>query len=412
MDVTTIFFIIGVIIVIGFLGGLFFQKTSIPDVLVLLAIGVLIGPVFNIIGAADISHFAEYFGSFALMIILFEGGMETEIKRLVKGLGAATLLVVSSFVLSASLIGAYLHLALRWEIPQSLLLGVILACTSAAIVMPLVQRLPVSNSVKTILSIESALGDVLAVVLVVTVLDYMVFHNIGIRAPFRTMASSFSIAILCGAATGCCWLKALDSLKKKQYFYMATLAVLFLLHAVVDFLGGSGPIAVLVFGIVLGNNNEFGRLLKLKKDGWVGETIKFFHGEVSFFIRTFFFVYMGMIISFKSVSTEFFLVVAVLTGIITAARLTSVRITGFFSAETRKNSSFIFFMLPRGLASAVLATSPMALNIKGCEQFVNYTFGVIVLSNLLMTAGAIYHGRKHMNEAVVDEARPGPSQAT
>ncbi|HAR96129.1 MAG TPA: hypothetical protein DCR97_09235 [Deltaproteobacteria bacterium] len=411
MDITTIFFIIGVIIVIGFLGGLFFQKTSIPDVLVLLTIGVIIGPVLNIIGAADISHFAEYFGSFALMIILFEGGMETEIKRLVKGLGTATVLVVSSFVLSACSIGAYLHLGLRWEIPQSLLLGIILACTSAAIVMPLVQKLPISHGVKTILSVESALGDVLAVVLVVTVLDYMVFHNIGIQAPFRTLASSFSIAILCGAAAGCFWLKALDSLKKKQYFYMATLAILFLLHAAVDFLGGSGPIAVLVFGIVLGNNNEFGRFLKLKKDGWVGETIKFFHGEVSFFIRTFFFVYMGMIISFKSVSAEFLLIVAALTGIIAAARFISVRITGFLSPETRKNSSFIFFMLPRGLASAVLATSPMALNIRGCDQFVNYTFGVIVLSNLLMTAGAIYHGRKRTFETPVEEVENGSSPA-
>lgn len=411
MDIATVFFIIGIIIVIGFLGGLFFQKTSVPDVLILLAIGVLIGPVFNIIGAADISHFAEYFGSFALMIILFEGGMETEIKRLVKGLGAATILVVSSFALSACSVGAYLHLFLRWEIPQSILLGIILACTSAAIVMPLVQRLPVSQGVRTILSIESALGDVLAVVLVVTVLDYMVFHNIGIKAPFRTMASSFSIAILCGAATGCCWLKALDSLKKKQYFYMATLAILFLLHAAVDFLGGSAPIAVLIFGIVLGNNSEFGKFLKLRKDGWVGETIKFFHGEVSFFIRTFFFVYMGMIISFKSVSADFLLVVAALTAVVAAARFASVKITGFFSGETRKNWSLIFFMLPRGLASAVLATSPMALNIKGCDQFVNYTFGVIVLSNLLMTVGAIYHGRKQADETPANEPQPGPSPA-
>lgn len=411
MGIGTVFFIIGVIIMIGFLGGLFFQRTSIPDVLVLLATGVLMGPVLKIIAPADISHLAEYFGSFALMIILFEGGMEIDTKRLIKGLGAATLLAVSSFVLSACLIGLYLHLVLGWEIPQSLLLGIILACTSAAIVMPLVQKLPVSHSVRTILSIESALGDVLAVVLVVTVLDYMVFHNIGIQAPFRTMASSFSIAILCGAATGCCWLKVLDSLKKKQYSYMVTLAILFLLHAVVDFLGGSGPIAVLVFGIVLGNSTDFARFLKLKKDGWFGETIKFFHGEVSFFIRTFFFVYMGMIISFKSVSTEFLLIVVGLTAIIAAARFTSVSVAGAFSPETRKNSSFIFFMLPRGLASAVLATAPMSLNVKGCDEFVNYTFGVIVLSNLLMTFGAVYHGRKPMTETAPDEPHPAPDSA-
>lgn len=407
MDISVIFLIIGVIIIIGFLGGLFFQRTSTPDVLILLLIGVLLGPVFKITGDTDLSFYAEYFGSFALMIILFEGGMEIDIHRLIKGVGTATLLVVTSFLLSASFIGAYLHLVLGWDLARSLLLGIILGCTSSAIVIPVIHRLSVGHSTRIILAVESALSDVIAVVLAVTVIDYLLFHDIGIQTPFRTIASSFSIAIVSGAAAGCFWLKALDILKKKNYSYMVTLAVLLLLYAVVDFLGGSGPIAVLVFGIILGNSKEFLRFLKLRKDGWAEETIKFFHGEVSFFVRTFFFVYMGMMISFTSLDPEFLSVVGALMGIILFSRFISVRMMAVLSEDIKQHLSLVFFMLPRGLASAVLATLPLSANIKGCEMFINYTFGVIVLSSLFMTIGVVYYGKKNQATTVADQHQDG-----
>jgi len=70
------FFIAGIIILIGFLGSLLFERLKIPDVLVLLGIGVLLGPVLNLFDPKSLMKFAEYFGSLALMITLFEGGMD------------------------------------------------------------------------------------------------------------------------------------------------------------------------------------------------------------------------------------------------------------------------------------------------------------------------------------------------
>lgn len=46
-------------------------------------------------------------------------------------------------------------------------------------------------------------------------------------------------------------------------------------------------------------------------------------------------------------------------------------------------------MLPRGLASAVLASFPVAANIKGSEDFIGYAFAIIVLSNIIMTVCVI-----------------------
>jgi potassium/hydrogen antiporter len=109
MGISVYFLIAGIIILIGFLGSLLFERTKIPDVLVLLGIGVLLGPILNLFDPKSLIKFAEYFGSLALMIILFEGGMDMDIHKLIKEFGTASLLVLLSFSLSAFTLSFYLH---------------------------------------------------------------------------------------------------------------------------------------------------------------------------------------------------------------------------------------------------------------------------------------------------------------
>lgn len=97
---------------------------------------------------------------------------------------------------------------------NSMLLGVILGCTSAAIVIPIISKMSLKGEVKTILSIESALGDVFAVV--------------------------FNADNIC--------------------------------------------------------SYQFNKFLKLKRDTVMDDTIRFFYSEVTFFVRTFFFVYIGIVL--------------------------------------------------------------------------------------------------------------------
>ncbi len=168
---------------------------------------------------------------------------------------------------------------------------------------------------------------------------------------------------------------------------MTTLAAMLIVFAVVNFLSGSGPIAILIFGIILGNSLDFSRFMKIKSHDLIDETIKFFHGEATFFIRTFFFVYMCMMISFNFISPLFLLLSLLITAIIIGIRFLSVSMIGSIFKEKKEDRLVMMSMLPRGLASAVLATLPASANIKGTDNFVDYTFAVIVLTNILMTIG-------------------------
>jgi hydrogenase-4 membrane subunit HyfE len=57
-------------------------------------------------------------------------------------------------------------------------------------------------------------------------------------------------------------------------------------------------------------------------------------------------------------------------------------------------------MHPRGLASAVLASLPVSAGVQGSEDFIVYTVSVIVLSNILMTAGVFRMEKKATEGAV------------
>lgn len=394
MDVSFVFLIAGVIILIGFFGSLSFERTKISDVLVLLGVGIILGPVLKLLNPQILTHFAEYFGSLALMIILFEGGMDMDIDKLINEFGTASLLVLLSFAMSTLSIAAFLYYIQGWDVTRSLLLGTILGCTSAAIVIPIINRMSLKEEIKTILSIESALSDVLAVILTVSLVEFVKLEHIGIEKPLRAVASSFSIAIVSGVVAGLSWLKMLELFRERKYSYMTTLAAMLIVFAVVSFLGGSGPIAILIFGIILGNSHDFNKFLKLKGHALLDETIKFFHGEVTFFIRTFFFVYMGMMLSFNFMNIRFLTLSFSLLLIIVLVRYISVGIIGLIYREKKEDRFVMLSMLPRGLASAVLATIPVSANIEGTEGFIDYTFAVIVLTNILMTVGVFIMERK------------------
>ncbi len=387
MEVSFVFLIAGIIILIGFFGGISFEKTKVPDVLVLLGIGVLLGPLFNLVKADSLTHFAEYFGSLALMIILFEGGMDMDIDKLLKEFGTASILVLISFALSTLSISCLLYYVEGWDVMRSLLLGTILGCTSAAIVIPVIAQMSLGAEIKTILSIESAFSDVFAVIFTVSLIEFVKLETVGIETPFKAVASSFSIAIVLGILAGLLWLKVLDFFRNRKYSYMTTLAAMLIVVAAVNLLGGSGPIAILIFGIILGNCNDFSRFLKLRSCTIVDESIKFLHGEVTFFIRTFFFVYMGMMISFNFIDLDFITLSFSLLLIILIIRYLSVGLTVLVYRSKMADRFVMMSMLPRGLASAVLATLPAAANITGSENFIDYTFAVIVLTNIIMTLG-------------------------
>lgn len=93
----TLLVLLGGIIGVGFIGNLFFERTRIPAVLLLIAIGIFLGPITRIVPPENVRPFMPFFGAIALTIILFEGGLDLDLQHTIKQAGRAVLLAALVF---------------------------------------------------------------------------------------------------------------------------------------------------------------------------------------------------------------------------------------------------------------------------------------------------------------------------
>ena len=98
--------VIAAIFVIGVIGELIFEKTDVPDVVWLILVGILIGPVLGWVSRDGLVEIAPYFGALTLVIVLFDGGTELRLRDLGRAAPKASFLAVISFVLSTSAVAA------------------------------------------------------------------------------------------------------------------------------------------------------------------------------------------------------------------------------------------------------------------------------------------------------------------
>jgi Na+:H+ antiporter len=393
MTVNLAFALLGIIIFIGFFGTVVFQRTRIPDLPVLLFIGILLGPVLHLMDPGELAGFTPYFATFAMIMILFDGGMALDLRSILSQFTGAVLLAVLGFLATAALT-TLIAWMFGYPIPLGLLLGAILGGTSGAIIMPLVSQMRISGEAKTILSLESSLTDILCVVITVSLVHLIPTGRSEWITPLQDLLGRFIIGILMGAACGVGWSKFLERLQRPQFAYMLTVAVLFLLFSLAEFIRGNGAMAALVFGLILGNYKRFPSLFGSPMGVNTNETtIRWFQGELAFFVRTFFFVYIGLIFTVDYLGPKTLLLCLLIFGAIVASRYLAAQLL-VWGYRDRKSEQMIFWLMTaRGLAAAVLAPLPAAAGIPGTEAFVNIVLLIILLTNFLTAFGVTWTER-------------------
>ena len=387
LDPITAMAIIGIIIVIGYLGNMFFKKTKIPDVLILVLLGLILGPITGIINTEFLGSFSSYIASLALIIIMFEGGLGLKLYDVLKRSPVAMLLSVLGIGFTMLFVGGFAYFVLGWDLLVALLLGAIVGGPSSAIVIPLLQNVD-NQKLTTLLSLESALTDGIPIVVAFTILQVLAFSaGAGPEVIAQGVVSAFSIGIVAGLLAGIIWIRGLYSIRGHEYDYMLTLSMLFLLYAGVEVLKGSGAIAILIFGLVLSNAQQIGGIFKMKKISAFSHRMREFQHEVTFFVKSFFFVYLGLLINITNIQVIFY-GIFILVGIVLAR---GIAVYFSFLKEKIDDKFLIFIMMPRGLAAAVLSSLPVAYGIEHGAEFPDFVFMVIIGTAILATIGMYYY---------------------
>jgi len=394
MDAQTIFLVGSMAIFLGFVSDYMFRRYKAPDVLILITFGIALGPgITGLVStnlAETISGLTPYVAALALSIIMFQAGMGLKIREVLTSFSRALVLTVLAFVASVAMVAAVGFIALGWGIGDSLLLGAILGGTSGAVVIPLVNNLRVSSRLKTVLTLESAITDVLVIVLAMSIIGVMGTGDADLGKAASTILIAFLVSSCIGVIAGFVWLQVLSTYLSGQPFsYMVTLAMLLGVYAVTEMMvngTGGGAIAALTFGLTLANGGEVAKVIRHDIRSYVcDEKITMLHDEISFFVRTFFFIYLGIVVTTITIGLDHVLIGLAVCLAILIGRYLVTELMGRYIEQTGADHNALFFMMPRGLSAAVLASIPLSMGVV-TDEVGNTILGTVTIVILVTTA--------------------------
>ena len=170
MDVQEVLRSLGLILGAGLCAGPIALLLRVPQMIVLVAIGALIGPsALDIVENPLTGLGAQLIFTVGVSIILFHGGTEISLRVLSGTAVGLGLLVLPGVLLSAVLVALVVAPLFNVGFDVALLIGAVLAATDPAILIPLFDRLRLRPKVAQTVIAESAFNDPTATVLALTV---------------------------------------------------------------------------------------------------------------------------------------------------------------------------------------------------------------------------------------------------
>lgn len=375
----------GLIIILGFLGVQVFESTKIIEIPLLLLIGFLIGPVLHFVNPSTLTPLAGYFGALALLVILFDSGLNTKIEKIAGSAGKTIVETLSIFLVTLILLTLMLHYIFGYSIGQAALFSAIVDGTSAAVLLVVIPKLNINDDVKTILSMESIITSPLQIILVISIIGVMTSASIGVASTVNSLLGEFSIAFVIALIIGIVWLKILKSISKKPFAYMLTIAIALILYGLNEMINASGAIAVLVFALIIGNGPGIWSALKMDGEFKTPENFRDFQTEITFFVKTFFFVYLGILIQPQFFTFNSIIIALSITLIILISRIITLKLLVFKVYKNLSgNLELMSGLTPRGLTEAVLVVLPASFGIQ-IPYILEIAFMVIIFTNIITT---------------------------
>ncbi len=381
--------VFGAVLAFGMLSALLAKKLKVPDVAVLLIIGICVGP--EMAGFVDIkadSALNQVILIFGSCYILFDGGASLRLKVLKEVW--ITIVVISTLgvVITAAITGIAAHYILGVPVIVALLLAASLASTDPATLVPIFKQVPIKDRVAQTVMSESAFNDAMGAIVTFTVLAVaMGSGTFSLGQSALDLLKQAGLGIIVGGALG---YGAAFVIGHAKYDFLVEYAPLVTLMAVIgaymeaDNLSASGFMAVFVFGIILGNKDTFGFEMVPDEQHRLEEFIT----TTALIMRMFIFILLGAQVDFALMNKYLVGGAAVVAVMMFIARPITVFICAGPDRRTKWSMQELLFMCwtrETGVIPAALAGLLLGMKAPGAEMIASVTF-IAVLMTILIQA--------------------------
>ncbi len=278
---------IGIVFILGMLFGWIFKKLNLPGLLGMLIVGILLGPYsLNILSDKLILISADL-RKIALIIILTRAGLNlniNELKRVGRSAALLCFLPALAEICGAVLIAPRL---LNLSIAEAAVLGSVTAAVSPAVVVPKMLKLMqekygTDKGIPQMIMAGASVDDIFVIVLFTSFVSVVSGNNVNFGDFLK-----IPVSIITGIAVGCIFGAALSVFFKKFHIrdslkVLIILSLSFILVSAEDvissYIGFSGLLAVMAFGIVFNRKNKQAaeRVSVKYSKLWIGAEIMLF----------------------------------------------------------------------------------------------------------------------------------------
>jgi cell volume regulation protein A len=379
MVIETIFLVIAALLVLSVIASKVSDRFGVPALLVFLLIGILSGSEgFGGI-YFDNPLITQLIGLFALSVILFSGGLDTQWDCVRMVFRESLALATIGVLLTAVILGFAAHFILNISLLEGLLIGAITSSTDAAAVFALLRSrgVKLKGKLSALLEFESGSNDPMAVFLTIGLIQLI--QSPG--QPWFNLILFFFQQMFIGGISGMLFGKLLLYLINRLrlgyegLYPVLTLGMILLTFSVTTIFQGSGFLAVYIVGLTLGRS-EF-----LHKN-----SLSRFYEGLAWLFQIIMFLTLGLFV-FPSRLIPVFIPGLILAMIlIFIARPLSVWISLIPFQYSSREKNFISWVGLRGAVPIILATYPRMAVLDESGLIFNTIFFVVITSVLIQGA--------------------------
>lgn len=381
-----IFAIIGVI---GIVLGRLSEILKIPDVILYLIAGILVGPaVLNIIDMNSFSVANNYILTFGSAYILFEGGKEINLRVLNKVKISVGMLATVGVLLSTIVVGFISSKVFNLPIMTALLLGSVIASTDPAALIPVFRQVDIKDKIKQTVVSESAFNDAVAAILVSTLLGVVTSGEFSAMESIKELLIAAGVGIGVGVIVG--YLLTVFMSDKKIGVFHSYAPIISILKVGIAYeisvhLGGSGYMAVFIAGLISGNRKLFGI--------WIPEydfqSIHHFAESVSTMFRMSIFVLLGTQVDLQALAKYWAPALLIALVLMFIARPLVILICTLFDKNANwsfKDKLFMMWVRETGVIPAALSGIIVSMKVPGYEIISSVVFMTILITLIVQAS--------------------------
>ncbi|WP_101843334.1 potassium/proton antiporter [Halobacillus sp. Marseille-P3879] len=365
----------------------FSSRLGVPSLVLFIGVGMLVGSDGLDLLYFDNAEVAQIVGIFALIVILFEGGMQTKWKSIKQVLAPSVTLATLGVILTSAVVGAAAKYILGISWVEALLLGSIVGSTDAAAVFAVLKGKNIRNKLEATLEAESGTNDPMAVFLTISFIQVLTTDETNIWAMagsfFWQMGGGLAVGLLIGY--GASYALNRINLDSSGLYPIFALGFAFLTYGATSLIQASGLLSVYVAAVLIGNAELAYRYSILR-----------FHEGFGWMAQILMFVLLGLFVFPSDVFTGEVIADGLLIALVLifVARPAATFISLIYFKFNWKEKLFLSWAGLRGAVPIVLAIFPLLTDLENSQLMFNIVFFIVIVSTLLQGSSITWVAEK------------------